>query len=227
MLEVRDIIKMYSNNQGVKNISFKIEKNEIVGILGPNGAGKTTTMDIIAGLYEDISGECFLDGMETTKSSTKKNISYLMDEPYLYENLTIIEFINFYINMKKCRILKFDIKELIVDFGLKVYENQKISTLSFGMKKKVALIASLVIEPKLLILDEPTNGLDTKSLIELKKYLNGLKQNGCIILISSHIIDFLNNISDRILFINNGIIIKDVRINKNTDIEREYIELFL
>lgn len=227
MLTLKNITKIFSNGKGIKNISFQADCGKILALLGPNGSGKSTTLNIIAGLSKPTKGICRFFNKNPIEPSTKNNISYLPDEPFLYENLTVIEFLNFIQSMKNIDESIY-IKELLKKFELWEYKNQKIKNFSFGMKKKVALIATIINNPKLLIMDEPTNGLDTKSILLMKKYLSEMKKRGSIIIISSHILEFVASISDNIIFIKNGEICNKINLQSDIhNIENLYKDIYL
>ena len=224
MLQVKSINKLYENNRGITNISFNAKEGQIVALVGPNGSGKSTSLKIIAGISKADSGECLINGEKTIDVNTKKYIGYLPDEPFIYENMTPIEFLNFVQSMKKndCCI---DIEKRMKDIGLWEFRNNKIKHFSLGMKKKVSLLSALIGNPKLLIMDEPTNGFDTKSIILMKEYIYDLKNKGSIIIISSHILEFISSIADKIVFIKKGSICTIA--DKNDNLEEIYIKEYL
>lgn len=226
MLVLENLKKIYQNGKGIKNISFSVSAGEIVSILGPNGSGKSTTLKIISGILCPDEGKCTIKNNKTLNYETKKIIGYLPDEPFLYDNLTSIEFLNFVQSMRGSNNT-LNLEDLLKEFDLWDNRNQLIKTFSFGMKKRVALISAIVDFPKLLILDEPTNGLDTKSILVMKKYINYLKSKGSIVIISSHILEFVNQIADRIIFIKDGCITKEVICNDTCNLDDIYQKIYL
>jgi ABC-type multidrug transport system ATPase subunit len=226
MLVMDDITKLYENNRGIKNFSIEAQNSEIIAILGPNGSGKSTTLKIIAGILKPDKGECTILKYNTIECEAKKYIGYLPDEPFLYENLSPIQFLSFVQSMKGIEDVLY-CENLLKELDLWEFRNQPLRTFSFGMKKKVAFISAIMNTPKLLILDEPTNGLDTKSILIMKKHISELKRKGSIIIISSHILEFISKIADKIIFINNGNLVKAINCNNNYDLEQIYTEIYL
>lgn len=226
MFTVNSITKLYENNRGIKDLSIDSAGSEIIAILGPNGSGKSTALKVIGGLLKPDSGYSNIFDHSTLDSESKKYIGYLPDNPFLYDNLCPIQFLNFVKSMK-------DIKEnlycedLLKEFDLWQYRNDKIKTFSLGMRKRLSFISTIINNPKLLILDEPTNGLDTKSILIMKKYIFQLKDNGSIIIISSHILEFVSKIADKILFINNGSLVKSINCINNCDLDAIYTEIYI
>ncbi|MCB2342880.1 ABC transporter ATP-binding protein [Clostridium estertheticum] len=224
MLILKNIKKLYENDRGIKDISIEITSGEILAILGPNGSGKSTALKVIAGILKPDEGKCTIFDYNTLEPDTKKYIGYLPDEPFLYENLSPIEFLNFVQSMKEIKENTYN-ENILREFGMWEYRNQQIKTFSLGMKKRIALISAIVSTPKLLILDEPTNGLDTKSILVMKKYINKLKNNGSIIVISSHILEFVAKITNNIVFIKDGTIVR--KINSECNLEQIYTDIYL
>lgn len=226
MLELKQIVKVFLNGKGVKGVSFTSNEGEILGLLGPNGSGKSTTLKIIAGVTKATSGLCTFLGDKTDEIEAKKNIGYLPEEPFLYNNLSPLQFLRFVQTMKGLEGEK-EVDEWIELFDLWTFRHQAIGTFSFGMKKKVALISALLGNPKLLILDEPTNGLDVKSLLILKKIIIQMKKRGAIIIISSHVLDFIENIVDKVIFIKDGTAVITIENNNHVSLESVYINIYL
>jgi len=226
MLELKQIYKVFQNGKGVKGVSFTSNQGVILGLLGPNGSGKSTMLKIIAGVTKATSGLCTFSGEETEEIGAKKNIGYLPEEPFLYNNLSPLQFLRFVQAMKNIEGEK-EVDEWIELFDLWTFRHQTIGTFSFGMKKKVALISALLGNPKLLVLDEPTNGLDVKSLLILKKIIIQMKKKGSIIIISSHVLDFIEKIVDKVIFIKDGTAVITIENNNNVNLESAYINIYL
>jgi len=206
LIEVIELSKHYGDKKAVNNISFKAEDGEVLGFLGPNGAGKSTTMNILTGYISCTSGKVLIDGVDILEEpvKAKKNIGYLPEIPPLYLDMTVKEYLYFIYDLKKCKLPKIshlqDICSLVkIDH---VY-NRLIKNLSKGYKQRVGLAQALVGNPKVLILDEPTVGLDPKQIIEIKTLIRKLGKNHTVIL-SSHILSEVQAVCDRIVVINEG-----------------------
>ena len=206
MIEVIELSKHYGDKKAVNNISFKAEDGEVLGFLGPNGAGKSTTMNILTGYISCTSGKALIDGVDILEEpvKAKKNIGYLPEIPPLYLDMTVKEYLYFIYDLKKCKLPKIshlqDICSLVkIDH---VY-NRLIKNLSKGYKQRVGLAQALVGNPKVLILDEPTVGLDPKQIIEIRTLIRKLGKNHTVIL-SSHILSEVQAVCDRIVVINEG-----------------------
>ena len=212
MIEVLNLSKKYGGKYAVKDISFNIKKGEIVGFLGPNGAGKSTTMNILTGYISATEGNVIIDGNNVLSEplKVKSNIGYLPEVPPVYPDMTVKEYLSFLYDLKKikteskashiaeiCRMVKID----------DVY-GRLIGNLSKGYKQRTGLAAALLGNPDVLILDEPTVGLDPKQVIEIRKLIKNLGRNHTVIL-SSHILTEIQAICDRVLVINKGEIVAD------------------
>lgn len=208
ILEVKNISKSFKKRNVLKNISFSIKSGEIVGFVGPNGAGKTTTIKIISNLVYPDKGSVFICGYDVSKNREKAFAGYsaIIENPALYPYLSGYANINFYRKLRKTEKSKMD--EIIDYIGLQDKIHIKVKKYSLGMKQRLALGISLLSNPKLLILDEPTNGLDPSGIIDLRKKLKDLSnENHTAMLISSHQLSEIEKICDRIIFINNGEIV--------------------
>lgn len=207
MIEVKNITKKYGSTVALDNVSFKIEEGEIVGLLGPNGAGKSTTMNIITGFIEATEGEVYVDGINMSKKpkKAKREIGYMPEGVPLYSDLTVKEFVTYMAGIKKVdrKNLKEKVKTIIEQTGLKDVQNKLTRNLSRGYKQRVSLAGALVGEPKVLILDEPTVGLDPKQITEIRSLIKKLGKNHTVIL-SSHILSEVSQICDKVIIINKG-----------------------
>lgn len=206
MIEVIDLSKHYGDKKAVNKISFKAEDGEVLGFLGPNGAGKSTTMNILTGYISCTSGKALIDGVDILEDpiKAKRSIGYLPEIPPLYTDMTVREYLYFIYDLKKCRLPKIshlqDICSLVkIDH---VYD-RLIRNLSKGYKQRVGLAQALVGNPNVLILDEPTVGLDPKQIIEIRSLIKKLGKNHTVIL-SSHILSEVQAVCDRIVVINEG-----------------------
>lgn len=207
MIEVKNITKKYGSTLAVQNISFKIEEGEIVGLLGPNGAGKSTTMNIITGFIEPTEGEVFIDGINMLKKpkKAKREIGYMPEGVPLYSDLTVKEFVTYMAGIKKVdrKVLKEMVNSIIEETGLKDVQNKLTRNLSRGYKQRVSMAGALVGKPKVLILDEPTVGLDPKQITEIRALIKKLGKDHTVIL-SSHILSEVSQICDKVIIINKG-----------------------
>lgn len=224
MIELKGVTKKYGDFKAVDNISFKIEKGEIVGFLGQNGAGKTTTMKIITGLAEASEGEVFIDN-ELLSQKSKTKIGYMPENIPLYQELTVKEFINFMGELKgiKKAERKNQIEKLLKDLSLVDVQNKLIRNISKGYKQRVSFAGALIGNPDILILDEPTVGLDPKQVIEIRNLIKSLRKNHTV-LMSSHILSEVNQICEKVIIINKGkIVAVDTPANLEEKINRNSI----
>ena len=212
MIEVKNITKKYGNFVAVDNISFTIKDGEIVGLLGPNGAGKSTTMNTITGFIEQTEGNVIVNGYDTIKKPkrAKSQIGYMPEGVPLYDDLTIKEFVTYMAELKKVKRKekKEQVQDIIKKIGLDEMKNKLIKNLSRGQKQRVSLAGALVGNPKVLILDEPTVGLDPKQITEIRSLIKDLGKEHTVIL-SSHILSEVSQICDRVIIINNGKIVAE------------------
>ena len=207
MIELKNVTKKYGDFTAVNDVSFKIEKGEIVGFLGQNGAGKTTTMKMITGLAEPTEGEIFIDGEKITRNSRKK-IGYMPENTPLYQDLTVKEFINYMAELKclKKQERKEQVEKLINDLSLADVQNKLIRNISRGYKQRVSMAGALVGNPEILILDEPTVGLDPKQIIEIRNLIKSLRKNHTVFL-SSHILSEISQMCQKVIILNKGKIV--------------------
>lgn len=210
MIRVENITKRYGNFTAVDDISFEIEEGEIVGFLGPNGAGKSTTMNMITGFIEPSKGRIIVDGYDISKKpkSAKKQIGYMPEGVPLYSDLTVKEFVTYMAELKgvERKVKKDRVQKALEDTGLMDVQNQLTKNLSRGYKQRVSMAGALVGEPKVIILDEPTVGLDPKQVTEIRALIKELGKNHTVIL-SSHILSEVSQICNRVIIINNGKIV--------------------
>ena len=210
MIEVKNITKKYGSFTAVDNISFKIEEGEIIGLLGPNGAGKSTTMNMITGYIEPTEGEIIINGYDISKKpkKAKSQIGYMPEGVPLYSDLTVKEFVTYMAELKKVdrKTRKEKVEKIIEQTGLKDVEKKLTRNLSRGYKQRVSMAGALVGEPKILILDEPTVGLDPKQITEIRALIKELGKTHTVIL-SSHILSEVSQICNKVIIINKGKIV--------------------
>ncbi len=210
MIEVKNVTKRYGKFTAVDNISFDVKDGEIVGFLGPNGAGKSTTMNMITGFIEPNEGNIMINGYDIAKKpkKAKKQIGYMPENIPLYQELTVKEFVNYMAELKLVgrKNRKEEIEKILEKTGLTEVQKKLIKNLSRGYKQRVSMAGALVGNPDVLILDEPTVGLDPKQITEIRKLIKELGKEHTIIL-STHILSEVSQICERVVIINHGKII--------------------
>ena len=214
MIEVSGLTKTYGNKRGITDISFTINEGEIVGFLGPNGAGKSTTMNVITGYLSATAGAAKVAGIDILENplEAKKHIGYLPQDPPLYLDMTVEEYLNFIYDIKGVKkedeSRKAHIDRICEMVGITQVRSRVIGNLSGGYKQRCGLAQALVGDPDVLILDEPTVGLDPKQIIEIRNVIKDLGRNRTIIL-STHILQEVSAVCERVLVINNGRLVAD------------------
>ncbi len=206
MIEVKSLSKKYGKHLAVDDVSFTIEKGEVVGFLGPNGAGKSTIMNILTGYVSSTSGSVSIDGYDILEQSeyAKRRIGYLPEIPPLYPDMTVTEYLYFIYELKKVKFpKKAHIEEILNLVKIDNVADRLIKNLSKGYRQRVGIASALVGNPDVLILDEPTVGLDPKQIIEIRELISKLGRNHTVIL-SSHILSEIQAVCKRILIINGG-----------------------
>lgn len=220
MIELQNVTKKYNNFVAVDNISFKINDGEVVGFLGPNGAGKSTTMNMITGFIEPTAGKIIVNGYDINQKAkqAKKQIGYMPENVPLYLELTVREFVSYMADLKlvKRKEKKTEIDRVIDITGLKDVQKKLIRNLSRGYRQRVSLAGVLVGNPPILILDEPTVGLDPKQVIEIRSLIKSLGDKHTI-LVSSHILSEISQMCNKIIIINKG---KILRTGSTDEIEK-------
>lgn len=213
-IEVRNLLKEYGDQKAVNNISFKVNKGEIVGFLGPNGAGKSTTMKIITGYLQQTGGEAYVCGRNVTDNplATKKKIGYLPELNALYYDMYIREYLGFVAEVH-CVSNKMERIEAVIELtGLSAESKKKIGQLSKGYKQRVGLAAALIHDPEVLILDEPTTGLDPNQIIEIREVIRKQGKDKTV-LFSSHILQEVEAVCDRVIIIHKGNLVADDQLS--------------
>lgn len=213
MIKVKNLVKRFGAKYALDDISFSVEKGEIVGFLGPNGAGKSTAMNIITGFLSSTSGTAEIAGIDILDDpiSAKRYIGYLPEQPPLYPDMTVREYLNFVYDLKGCRLnRKKHLEEIcrVVKILDDYNKNRLIKNLSKGYKQRVGIAQALVGNPSVIILDEPTVGLDPKEIIEIRSLIRTLGEAHTVIL-STHILTEVQAVCDRIIIINSGKLIAD------------------
>ena len=233
MIEIKNVSKTYNGKKKVlKNISFKIEGGEIFAFIGHNGAGKTTMIKCIMGILDFEEGDILVDNKSIKEEplECKRIMAYVADNPDLYENMKAIDFINFICDMYE---VSEDIRRENTLKYAKMFEiedklNDDISSFSHGMKQKIALIAALAHNPKVLIMDEPFVGLDPKAVYDMKEIMRNMAKDGKTIFFSTHILDVAEKLCDRVAIIKDGTIVKVGKmkdIKGDESLEQLFLEL--
>ena len=207
LIEVKNLVKRYGEHLAVDHLNFTVEKGQIYGFLGPNGAGKSTTMNIITGYIASTEGTVIVDGHDILEEpeEAKKCIGYLPEQPPLYMDMTVMEYLKFVTELKKVK--KSEREDMICEVmdmtGIEDVKNRVIKNLSKGYRQRVGLAQALIGFPEILILDEPTVGLDPKQMIEIRELIRSLSKNHTVIL-SSHILSEVSAVCDYIMIISKG-----------------------
>ncbi|MBQ7303044.1 MAG: ATP-binding cassette domain-containing protein [Clostridia bacterium] len=211
MIEVKNLTKRYGSHTAVNNISFEVNEGEILGFLGPNGAGKSTTMNILTGYLSSTSGTVKINGFDVLEDpqSAKASIGYLPEHPPLYLDMTVREYLNFMYDLKKCTLPREPhIAEICRLMKITDVYGRLIKNLSKGYRQRVGFAQALIGNPPVLILDEPTVGLDPNQIIEIRSLIKKLGKKHTVIL-SSHILPEIQAVCDRIVIISKGEIVAD------------------
>ncbi|MNI03864.1 ABC-type transporter ATP-binding protein EcsA [compost metagenome] len=203
MLIVRNVSKRYENTEAVKQVSFHVAPGEVAILLGPNGAGKSTTIKCVVGLLKH-EGHVQIGGHASTSLEAKQICSYVPETPALYDMLTVYEHMEFIAHAYKIIDYKVKIEDLLERFDLSDKQNKLGKELSKGMQQKVSLCCGLLTQPKLIFFDEPMIGLDPKAIKELKKVISELKERGSSVVISTHIIESIDDLWDKALIMKEG-----------------------
>jgi len=220
-IQVKNLLKHYGEQKAVNDISFTVNKGEIVGFLGPNGAGKSTTMKMITGYLQPDAGEINVIGIDVRKNplEAKKKIGYLAESNALYYDMYIREYLSFIGELHKISNQQSAISKIIEQVGLTPESKKKIGQLSKGYKQRVGLAAALIHDPEVLILDEPTSGLDPNQIVEIRQVIKEQGENK-LVLFSSHILQEVEAICDRVIIINKGELVADDKLSNLQKINR-------
>ena len=224
MLKIQNLTKIYGKNTVLDHVNMNIPKGKVYGLIGPNGAGKSTIMKILTGLINKTSGSIIIEGREWSRRDLQK-IGSIIEEPPLYKNL------NAYDNMKVVTTMlgvpDNVILPLLEKVGLGKIDRRPVKQFSLGMKQRLGIAISLINSPKLLILDEPTNGLDPIGIQELREIIESFKAEGMTIMISSHILSEVEHLSDYIGFIYEGKIVLEKKYDGSENLEKLFNNLIL
>lgn len=223
-ITVNSVSKSYKSQKALNNISFSADKGQIIGFLGPNGAGKSTMMKIITGYIKPNSGEVFVDEIDVLKNpiAAQKVIGYLPEHNPLYAEMYVREYLQFQAAIYK--VAKSQIEDCIEKVGLSLEANKKIHQLSKGYQQRVGIAAAILHNPKVLILDEPTTGLDPNQIIEIRALIQELGKNKTV-LFSTHIMQEVEAVCDRVIIIKKGQILVDKKLEELQDSKEQIIEV--
>ncbi len=211
MIKIEHLVKRYGNNFAVDDISFEVGEGEIVGFLGPNGAGKSTTMNILTGYLSSTAGSVSINGIDVLEDpfEAKKLIGFLPEQPPLYQDMTVNEYLEFVCDLKNCKLNRAKhIAEVCDVIKISDVRHRVIKNLSKGYRQRVGIAQALIGNPKVIIFDEPTVGLDPKQIIEIRNLIRALGKDHTVIL-STHILQEVQAVCDRIIIINKGKIVAD------------------
>lgn len=216
MVEIKNLVKNYGSKNAVDDVSFSIKEGEVVGFLGPNGAGKSTTMNIITGYLSATSGTVIVGGKDVFHEplAVKKQIGFLPEQPPLYVDMTVLEYLSFVFDLKGCDFNKREhLNEVMEKVKIADVKNRLIRNLSKGYKQRVGIAQAIIGNPKFIIFDEPTVGLDPMQVIEIRNLIRGLGKKHTVIL-STHILSEVQAVCDRVIIIKDGKIIADEKTQK-------------
>ena len=232
MIEIKNVTKKYGDIPAIKNITFDVNDGEIFAFIGHNGAGKTTLIKSIVGIHSFDEGDILINGksIKLDPVACKKEMAFVPDNPELYEQMKAIDFIDFICDMYE---VPQDIREKNIRKNAKLFEmedklNDTIDSFSHGMKQKIALIAALAHDPKVLIMDEPFVGLDPKAVFDVKEIMNEMIKEGKIIFFSTHILDVAEKLCSRVGIIKKGELVKVgsmEEIKGDESLEKVFLEL--
>jgi ABC-2 type transport system ATP-binding protein len=227
-IEVKNLFKYYGEQAAVRDVSFSVNKGEIVAFLGPNGAGKSTTMKIMTGYIPASSGEVYIGGIkvDVDELKTRQMIGYLPENNPLYVDMYVREYLEFVGRIYKVKNLKARVAEMVHSVGLDVEQNKKIGALSKGYRQRVGLAQAIIHDPEVLILDEPTTGLDPNQLVEIRELIRQIGKQKTVIL-STHIMQEVEAICDRVIILSKGQIVADdkaITLQQELEHQTVYVE---
>ena len=222
ILKTNNLCKDFKKQKVVNNVSITVRENSIYGLLGPNGAGKSTTLKMITGVLRPTSGKVLFNGHEWNRKDLE-HIGALIETPPLYENLSAVE--NLEVRAKLLNIPKTRIDKVLKMVDLQNTGRKKAGQFSMGMKQRLGIAIALLNSPKLLILDEPTNGLDPIGIQELRSLIRSFPSKGITVILSSHILSEVQLIADDIGIISNGILGYEGQMNKDENLENLFVEV--
>lgn len=222
ILETKNLTKTFGDQLAVDNLSLSIRQNSIFGLLGPNGAGKSTVLKLITGLMKPTSGEILFEGQPWSRKNLK-DTGALIENPAIYPNLTAME--NLDLACTLYGLSKRRSEEVIEIVGLKVSRKKKVKNFSMGMKQRLGLGMAIMNKPKLLVLDEPTNGLDPIGITELRELIRSFPSKGITVILSSHMLSEVEQLADEIAIISNGIVGYNGKIQTKDHLEKQFMDV--
>lgn len=232
MIKIKNVSKFYGEKKALDKVSFEVKSGEIFAFIGHNGAGKTTLIKSICGILDFDEGKILIDGksIKDDPIACKKKMAYIPDDPELYEDMKAISYINFVCDMYDVpvEVRKQKVEGLAKTFGMEKELSNVIKSFSHGMKQKIALIAALSHEPKILVMDEPFVGLDPKAIFDMKEIMRDIVKHGGTIFFSTHILDVAEKLCDRVAIVKEGKIVKvgDMKeIRGDKSLEKVFLEL--
>lgn len=230
MIKLENVTKKFGSFTAVDNVNLSIEAGQFFGFLGPNGAGKTTTIKMLTGLYEPTAGHCYVNGYDVhwTPLEAKRSFGYVPDQPYLYEKLTGREFLHFVGGLfgMNYGAVKAKIEEVRDFFEIGSFMDKRAEEYSQGMRQRIVLSAAMLHDPKVLIIDEPIVGLDPRSARLVKNILKQKTKEGMTVFMSTHLLEVVEELCDKIVIIKGGrIIYEDVPTSRNGELEKMFLEL--
>ncbi len=232
MIKIKSVTKLYGEKKVLDKVSFEVGSGEIFAFIGHNGAGKTTLIKSICGIIDFDEGEIMIDGKSIREDpiECKKKMAYISDDPELYEDMKAISYINFVCDMYDVptEVRERNVKRYAEMFGMEKELGNVIKSFSHGMKQKIALIAALSHEPKVLIMDEPFVGLDPKAIFDMKEIMREVAKKGGTIFFSTHILDVAEKLCDRVAIVKKGKLVKvgDMKeIRGDKSLEKVFLEL--
>ena len=225
-IKIKKVSKIYGNQKAVDNISFSAKKGEIIGFLGPNGAGKSTTLKMLTGFIQPTSGKLLVNGIDISENAleTQKSIGYLPEHNPLYKELYVKEYLQFCANVHQIKDAKNVINTVIEKVGLTAEAHKKINQLSKGYQQRVGLASSILHNPSILILDEPTTGLDPNQLVEIRALIKELGKDKTV-LFSTHIMQEVEAVCDRVIIVKKGKIVIDKLLSELKNNNQQIIEV--
>ncbi|KEO74468.1 ABC transporter ATP-binding protein [Anditalea andensis] len=230
MLEVNGLVKRYGDQEALKNISFSLAGGEVVGLLGPNGAGKSTTIKCIVGLLRKNSGDILIGGYDHQSIEAKKIFSYIPETPHVYDLLTVQEHLQFVSQAYYVTDWQLKAERYLELYDLIDKKDKLGRDLSKGMRQKVSICCALICDPQLLFFDEPMIGLDPKAIKHTKMLFKELKEDGKTILVSTHMIDSVESLADRVMIMKDGNIVgndtvPNLKANSDASLEDLFLEM--
>lgn len=230
MIDVENLVKHYGNHKAVNGIGFKAEAGEIIGLLGPNGAGKTTTMRILTGYLPPTSGRVLVAGYDVLEDSfsVRGQVGYMPERVPIYPDMTVQGYVMFWANLRRVKKARTRVEDVLRQFDLYERRNKLVRSLSKGLRQRLGLAQAVVHEPPVIILDEPTIGIDPQQVIEVRNFIHALKSKHTV-LVSSHILSEIEQICDRVIIMNRGVIVAegtpDILRQKVRPMNRLYVEM--